>query len=87
MADPGNIAVIDDLKFITRYDIFPVLAGEIHAPQLRRETLRRVGRPDGRAARGHCRRRARRHRSLEDADDDVRGAAMAAAVDDAPSSS
>jgi type IV pilus assembly protein PilB len=28
MADPGNIAVIDDLKFITRYDIFPVLAGE-----------------------------------------------------------
>jgi type IV pilus assembly protein PilB len=28
MADPSNIAVIDDLKFITRYDIFPVLAGE-----------------------------------------------------------
>src|SRR4029450_8023209 len=28
MADPGNIAVIDALKFITRYDIFPVLAGE-----------------------------------------------------------
>src|SRR3984893_16967422 len=28
MADPTNFAVIDDLKFITRYDIFPVLAGE-----------------------------------------------------------
>jgi type IV pilus assembly protein PilB len=28
MADPTNIAVIDDLKFITRYDIFPVIAGE-----------------------------------------------------------
>ena len=28
MADPTNFAVIDDIKFITRYDIFPVLAGE-----------------------------------------------------------
>jgi type IV pilus assembly protein PilB len=28
MADPTNIAVLDDLKFITRYDIVPVLAGE-----------------------------------------------------------
>src|SRR5687767_6479624 len=28
MADPTNIGVIDDLKFITRYDIFPVIAGE-----------------------------------------------------------
>jgi type IV pilus assembly protein PilB len=28
MADPTDFAVIDDLKFITRYDIFPVIAGE-----------------------------------------------------------
>ena len=28
MADPSNLGVIDDLKFITRYDIFPVIAGE-----------------------------------------------------------
>ena len=28
MADPTNFAVIDDLKFITRYDIVPVIAGE-----------------------------------------------------------
>ena len=28
MGDPTNFAVIDDLKFITRYDIFPVLGGE-----------------------------------------------------------
>ena len=28
MADPGNLGVIEDLKFITRYDIFPVIAGE-----------------------------------------------------------
>ncbi len=28
MADPTNLSVIDDLKFITRYDIFAVIAGE-----------------------------------------------------------
>ncbi len=28
MADPTNFAIIDDLKFITRYDIIPVIAGE-----------------------------------------------------------
>ena len=28
MADPTNSGVIDDLKFITRYDLFPVIAGE-----------------------------------------------------------
>ncbi len=28
MSDPTDMAVVDDLKFITRYDIFPVIAGE-----------------------------------------------------------
>src|SRR5262249_42234113 len=28
MADPTNLGVLEDLKFITRYDIFPVLSGE-----------------------------------------------------------
>ena len=28
MSDPTDHATIDDLKFITRYDIFPVIAGE-----------------------------------------------------------
>ncbi len=28
MADPTNTGVVDDLKFITRYDIFPVIAGD-----------------------------------------------------------
>ncbi|MEK7240749.1 MAG: ATPase, T2SS/T4P/T4SS family [Gemmatimonadota bacterium] len=28
MADPTNLGVMEDLKFITRYDIFPVVAGE-----------------------------------------------------------
>jgi len=28
MADPTNLVVLEDLKFVTRYDIFPVIAGE-----------------------------------------------------------
>ncbi len=28
MAEPTNVTTLDDLKFITRYDIFPVIAGE-----------------------------------------------------------
>jgi type IV pilus assembly protein PilB len=28
MVDPTNLSAIDDLKFITRFDIFPVIAGE-----------------------------------------------------------
>src|SRR5690606_21072224 len=28
IADPTNLGVVDDLNFITRYDIVPVLAGE-----------------------------------------------------------
>src|SRR5687767_8600548 len=28
MADPTNMGVVEDLKFITRYDVFPVIAGE-----------------------------------------------------------
>ena len=28
MAEPSNATILDDLKFITRYDIFPVIAGE-----------------------------------------------------------
>jgi type IV pilus assembly protein PilB len=28
MVDPTNVQVLDDLKFITRFDIFPVIAGE-----------------------------------------------------------
>ena len=28
MADPSNLGLLEDLKFITRYDLFPVIAGE-----------------------------------------------------------
>src|SRR5438270_9769908 len=34
MADPTNLGVLEDLKFITRYDIFPVIAGEYTLRQI-----------------------------------------------------
>ena len=84
MADPGNIAVIDDLKFITRYDIFPVLAGEFtlrnfvekhyEASDVQMAALLEDIAAD---ALGDI-------EVLEDTDDDLSAAAMAAAVDDAP---
>jgi type IV pilus assembly protein PilB len=84
MADPSNIAVIDDLKFITRYDIFPVLAGEFtlrnfvekhyEASDVQMAALLEDIAAD---ALGDI-------ELLEDADEDVSAAAMAAAVDDAP---
>jgi type IV pilus assembly protein PilB len=84
MADPGNIAVIDDLKFITRYDIFPVLAGELtlrnfvekhyEASDVQMAALLEDIAAD---ALGDI-------EVLDDGEEDVSAAAMAAAVDDAP---
>jgi type IV pilus assembly protein PilB len=34
IADPAHAGVLDDLKFVTRYDIFPVVAGEYTLRQL-----------------------------------------------------
>ena len=34
IADQANASVVDDLKFVTRYDIFPVVAGEYTLRQL-----------------------------------------------------
>ena len=83
MADPTNLGVLDDLKFITRYDIFPVIAGEytlrnaiekhyessdVHMATL----LKEVEGDDGDVE------------VVEDKEDDMSAAALAAAVDDAP---
>ena len=50
MADPSNLGVLDDLKFITRYDIFPVIAGRVHAAQRRSRSIYGAGRRRRRAA-------------------------------------
>jgi type IV pilus assembly protein PilB len=84
MADPTNLGVLEDLKFITRYDIFPVIAGEFTL----RNALEKIF-ESTEAALGNI------LKSIETAADDeievveekeeeMSAAALAAAVDDAP---
>ena len=40
MADPTDLGLLEDLKFITRFDIFPVIAGEFTLRNAHREALR-----------------------------------------------
>ena len=81
VADPGNLGILEDLKFITRYDIFPVLAGEF--------TLRNV--IDKQYDQGDVAMQSLLQDVLdgdievvEEREEDVSAAALAAAVDDAP---
>jgi type IV pilus assembly protein PilB len=82
MADPTNIGVLDDLKFLTGYDIFPVVAGEY--------TLRH-------AVEGHYDSAESQMESLlsdmaidddvevvEEHDEDMTAAALSVMVDEAP---
>lgn len=82
VADPTNLGILEDLKFITRYDIFPVLAGEF--------TLRNV--IDKQYDQGDTAMQSLLQdisaegdiEVVEDQEEDVSAAALAAAVDDAP---
>jgi type IV pilus assembly protein PilB len=82
MADPSDLGVIDDLKFITRYDIFPVIAGEYtlrHAvdryyeaqDDVLQNILKDIDDEDDVEV-------------LEDRDEDISAAALTAAIDEAP---
>src|SRR5437868_3060622 len=85
MADPTNLGVLEDLKFITRYDIFPVIAGEFTI----RNVLEKIF-ESSEAQLGNL------LKSIEGAEEDgeveiveqkeeeMSAAALAAAVDDAP---
>ena len=83
MADPSDLGVIDDLKFITRYDIFPVIAGEY---TLRNAIERHYGETPDDALQnlladigddGDV-------EVVEDREEEVNATALAAAIDDAP---
>src|SRR4030095_11228760 len=84
MADPSNIAVIDDLKFITRYDIFPVLAGEFTRRNFVEKHYEGSDVQMAAPLEDIAADALGDIEVLEDADEDVSAAAMAAAVDDAP---
>ena len=82
MADPSQLGVVDDLKFITRYDIFPVIAGEY---TLRAAIERHYEQSD--AAMQSLLKDIEQEGDvevMEDDDEEVSAAALAAAVDDAP---
>src|SRR5687768_8912044 len=82
MADPTNLGVIDDLKFITRYDIFPVIAGEYtlrnavekyyESSDMQMQTLLKDIADDGDVE------------VLDSTEEEMSAAALASAVDDAP---
>ncbi|HSJ65616.1 MAG TPA: ATPase, T2SS/T4P/T4SS family [Gemmatimonadaceae bacterium] len=85
MADPTDLGVLDDLKFITRYDIFPVIAGEYTlrasieryydgADSALQNLLKDIDFGDGDGD----------VEIVEDKDEETNMAALAAAIDDAP---
>ena len=83
MADPTNLGIIEDLKFITRYDIFPVIAGEFTL----RNTIEKYYEASDTAMQSlldEIDRRTASSRSSRSKDDEPNAAALAAAVDDAP---
>ena len=82
MADPTNLGVIEDLKFITRYDIFPVIAGEFtlraaiekhyESTDLQMQTILQEIADDADVE------------IVEEKEEEMSAAALSAAVDDAP---
>src|SRR5204863_3729877 len=84
MADPTNMGVAEDLKFITRYDIFPVIAGE--------STIRNVLEKIFESSEAQLQQILKNVEGsddsdveiLEDKEEEMSAAALAAAVDDAP---
>jgi type IV pilus assembly protein PilB len=85
MADPTNFAVVEDLKFITRYDIQPVIAGEFtlrnaieknyeSAADLQMSALLEEIEAEG----------DEEAEVVEDKEEEMSAAALSAAVDDAP---
>src|SRR5690606_37636286 len=84
-ADPGNLRVIDDLKFITRYDIFPVIAAE---SALRAAIEKAYDSLDGQLSASMLDDLVAEAEQdievLDDGQEEMSTAALAAAVDDAP---
>src|SRR3954471_5110373 len=86
MADPTNMGVVEDLKFITRYDIFPVIAGEFTIRNVLEKIFESTEAQLGNIlksieAQGE---EETEVEILEDKEEEMSAAALAAAVDDAP---
>ena len=86
MADPTNLGVLEDLKFITRYDIFPVIGGEfsiksavdkIYEAAMDSQVSDLMNVIEDMNAEGDV-------EVLEDTDEEVSAAALQAQMEDAP---
>ncbi len=85
MADPTNLGVLEDLKFITRYDIFPVIAGEFTIKNALEKVFETTDTQmttllediEGMGLDGDV-------ELLEDTEEDVSAAALQAQMEDAP---
>ena len=86
MADPTNLGVLEDLKFITRYDIFPVIGGEfsiktavdkIYEAAMDNQVSDLMAVIDDMAQEGDV-------EVVEDHEEDVSAAALQAQMEDAP---
>jgi type IV pilus assembly protein PilB len=86
LADPTDLGVLEDLKFITRYDIFPVIGGEfsiktavdkIYEAAMENQVSDLMSVIDDMTSEGDV-------EVLEDQEEDVSAAALQAQMEDAP---
>jgi len=84
MADPTNMGVVEDLKFITRYDIFPVIAGEFTLRNVLEKIFESTEAQLGQILKGIETADEAEVELMDTKEEEMSAAALAAAVDDAP---
>jgi type IV pilus assembly protein PilB len=84
MADPTNLGVLDDLKFITRYDIFPVIGGEFTLKSVIEKLYESAVEAQVADLMSVIDDMEGDVEVVEDKEEDVSAAALAAAMEDAP---
>jgi len=84
MADPTNMGVVEDLKFITRYDIFPVIAGEFTLRNVLEKIFESTEAQLGQILKGIETADEAEVEVMDTKEEEMSAAALAAAVDDAP---
>jgi type IV pilus assembly protein PilB len=84
MADPANFAVVEDLKFITRYDIQPVIAGEFTLRNAIEKNYESTDVQMSALLDEIISEEVDEAEVVEDKEEEVSAAALAAQVDDAP---
>jgi len=84
MADPTNMGVVEDLKFITRYDIFPVIAGEFTIRNVLEKIFESTEAQLGNILKSIEGADEAEVEVVEEKEEEMSAAALAAAVDDAP---